>query len=940
MKIIQKWLRPKWQHPDASVRLKALAEATIDLDVCRQLAAGDPDPAVREQAINKLESIEQLLDVLRVQPATREAVAARLTMLLLQAPAATIEPHLSPALAVIRTATGLDQLASQAADIEIRVAAVALVPDPMTLRHCALEDKAADVRVRAVGRIDDEDALQEIERSAKGRDKTVARLAAQRLSELRARRERTAELAQLLDELQHLAKTPELDADALHRVRARWSSLEADAEAVQLEHYASLAPRLDARLAALQKARQEDRSHKVARERLVAQLRQLAADLPTTDPDEARAALKIICAGWEQAPPLQDRWTGRRLQEEWQEAAEAFESELRNRERVAHQEQAIATAINEFESILEHGALNTRQLEAARQRWTELSRSHAENPALEKPLQRLHDLVDRMAGAMAHEQDELKTVHRKLKDAVAALETALEQKQLDPATVAHKTASTLLAEGGQRAELRPLQRRLAKCEPALRELQSWRNWGSDKAREELVDEARLLVDADIGIEERAQTLKSLRARWKALGSGGAKARRLWETFDAACTAAHEPIRQDRKDQAQQREQNLAVRSEVCVKLERLTENTDWSAPDWRAVDRELSQAKRQWRAAGGVPHKTWDAIRKRFDQAIDGVEQHLSKERRHNFLQRQALAREAQALSEQTDVRHAVAEARRLREAWQVTAPSSRKDEQALWKLFNAALDDVFNRDRTARDAFNAGLEEQRQQAEALCIELEGLIRAEDLEVRTLRAELSRLSAAFGQLDALPRNARQGLDKRFRQASHRLKERIAAAEFADAQQALTSYQRLHTICEQAEALAQNALPDTGMSAALDAAWQASAKPRNHRNLLDALEGRFAQAMAALAGETPTPDHQTLVRNAAMRNEICLDLEILRKQDSPPDCQTERLQRQVALLEAAMKGSDEPQDLKVRHLQIDYLRQGPVPGDQQQALAERFGRLFP
>ena len=78
----------------------------------------------------------------------------------------------------------------------------------------------------------------------------------------------------------------------------------------------------------------------------------------------------------------------------------------------------------------------------------------------------------------------------------------------------------------------------------------------------------------------------------------------------------------------------------------------------------------------------------------------------------------------------------------------------------------------------------------------------------------------------------------------------------------------------------------------------------------------------------------------MRNEICLDLEILRKQASPPECQTDRMQRQVALLEAAMKGADEPQDRMVRRLQIEYLRQGPVPLGQQQVLAERFGRLFP
>jgi len=940
MKMIERWLRPKWQHPDASVRLKAVADESIGAVVCHELAVSDPDPAVREQAIKRLESTEQLLDVLRAQPAAQEAVAARLTTLLLHASAAAIGPHLSQMLAPIRTATGLAQLAGHAADPEIRVAAVARVSDPATLRRCALEDKAVEVRVRAVGRIDDDEALQEIERAARGRDKTVTRLAAKRLSDLRTRRERAAELTQLLDELHRLAEAPGFDADSLHRVRTRWKGLEGDAEVAQLERYASLAPRLDARLTALHKAQQEDMSHKLEREKLIAQVHRLAAHLPTAAPQETRAALKIMRTDWEQATPLQDRWAERRLQEEWQEAADQIESDLRNREKVASQDQIIAAAIDEFERILEHGALHAGQIETARQRWSELSRSHAQNPAFEKPLRRLGGLVDRMVVAMAQEHDELKAVRRKLNEAVEALETALEEEQLGPATAAHETAGKLLAQRRKHPELKALQLRVAKCEPMLRELQSWRDWGSDKAREELVDEARQLVDADISIEARAQSLKNLRSRWKALGSSGPKTRRLWETFDAACTAAHEPIKQDRKDQAQRLEQHLELRAEVCAKLERLTATTDWAIPDWRAVDRELSQAKRLWRTAGGVPHKKWGAIQKRFDHAIDGVEQHMSKERRHNFLQRQALVKEAQALADHEDLRHSVSEARRLREGWQVTAPSARKEEQALWKAFNAALDDVFNRNRAARDEFKAGLEEQRQQAEALCAELEGLTRAEDLDVSTMRAELSRLSAAFGQLDSLPGNARQGLEKRFRHASHKLQERIAVAELARAQQALVDYQVLHGIVEQAEALAQTARPDSGMTTTLDAAWQASAKPRTHKDLLQALELRFAKAMATTVGNEPAPDGQTLARNAAMRSEICLDLEILRKQESPPECQTDRMQRQVVLLEAAMKGADEPQDRMVRRLQIAYLRQGPVPVDQQQVLAERFGWLFP
>jgi hypothetical protein len=98
-------------------------------------------------------------------------------------------------------------------------------------------------------------------------------------------------------------------------------------------------------------------------------------------------------------------------------------------------------------------------------------------------------------------------------------------------------------------------------------------------------------------------------------------------------------------------------------------------------------------------------------------------------------------------------------------------------------------------------------------------------------------------------------------------------------------------------------------------------------------------METIEGSGQAPDAQMLCRNAARRSEICLDLEILRKQESPPDFRNERMQRQVALLEAAMKGTAEPEESRVRRLQLDYLSLGPVPDDQRQALSARFSRLM-
>ncbi|MDJ0740573.1 MAG: hypothetical protein QNJ91_12705, partial [Gammaproteobacteria bacterium] len=294
MSILDKWRRPRWQHPDAAVRLKALADDVIDGGDCQTLAIEDPDPAVREHAIKRLESVDRLLDVLGAQPGARSAVAARLTELLLSVTSASLGQRLDAAVAVIAATTDADRLARDATDSAIRSATVAVATDPSTLRHCALRDRVVDVRVQAVNAIDDEAMLDEIARAAKGNDKTVARLAATRLADLRTRRERSAERDALLDRLAALAAADELDVDALQRLRAQWQPLADDASTAQRARHADLEPRLDARLATWRAAEQADRAQRAEREQLLARLRTLAAGLGDSAADATRAAFGAL----------------------------------------------------------------------------------------------------------------------------------------------------------------------------------------------------------------------------------------------------------------------------------------------------------------------------------------------------------------------------------------------------------------------------------------------------------------------------------------------------------------------------------------------------------------------------------------------------------------------------------------------------------------------
>ena len=271
--MLSKLFRPKWQHPNTAVRARAVAEGKLSATEYFDIALNDAAIEVREQAIQQISSIESLLTLADKSPELQAAVATHLFNLVIDN-SDQEDATLTKVLEVIDDDQQRRSLAQQAQSPQVRLAAVRTIGDENLLKEAALHDKAVDVRRVALERIDTERTLSEIAKLSRGRDKTIAKFAEQRLSEIRGKQQRGDHRQDLLREMDKLVGvTTPIDELSWQRLLADWESLKHEASVDEQQQFATSRAQIDVRLAEQQRLAREDSSRKAAREDLLQRLR-------------------------------------------------------------------------------------------------------------------------------------------------------------------------------------------------------------------------------------------------------------------------------------------------------------------------------------------------------------------------------------------------------------------------------------------------------------------------------------------------------------------------------------------------------------------------------------------------------------------------------------------------------------------------------------------
>lgn len=882
MSLLRFLFKPKWQHKDAAVRRDAVigSHETELVAALPQLLRDDPDASVRLAVLRRLDDYELWRERSTADAAAEVRAAARTAYLQRLVNGAVGVPALDRRVAELDTLSGdeLEQVLTGAKDSGLRAAALEKVRRPALLVERAVGDPDPALRQVALTRINDLDALARVAERTRKTDKTVSRLAREKLESLRI-------------------AAGDADAIAL-RARALIERAEALLQRARGERAEELA--------AIEQARGDiaTRAPAALRERLDATLAFLRAD--TDESAAQRATLRDLRQRIDALLPQLERSDAASVEPLLAEATAALVATAQDLPERAPVEDGVTRIMQRLATLAAH------------------AREPAPVPASEPALQ--GDSAEAVAAqarfdatlAAAHaetqrERERQAQRRQHVDDDVVELEKLLEAGDIGAAHAVHARIDAALAGLPQTAQH---DKRLVNAQSRYAELKRWQHWSNNEQRKRLCDDIEAIAGAGLHPDAVATRVREAREEWQRLDASEgllapAKGERptqgLARRFQVLCNQALKPTRgyfDKRSELRKSHEQDI---SQLLARVGAIADDADRNA--WSAARGDVAGALR---ALDGVEPRQRKALAQQLKDTLARIDARLDALNAAVVEAKRALIGRAERAAQDPDKAAAARELRELQKRWKDAGSARRKDDEALWKTFRAVCDGVFGeldaqrRERVQRDA------DAHDEATRLVTALEVLHDARPEDARAQRRELAARWGELGTGDRALlkrwRTADEALDARLEQAARRARN----AGFDAA------YQRLKQ-CERFER----------EGAASDTALEWNALPEVPGELGMALQARFD---AAAAG---APTHLDESDCAAARD-ILVQLEFHGGSETPAEDKQRRMDWQVSRLSQRMgRGAAPSPREELLDLLVQWVSLGGLTGGSADELRTRF-----
>ncbi|MCZ6459095.1 MAG: DUF349 domain-containing protein [Gammaproteobacteria bacterium] len=808
-------------HPDSAVRLRALESLDdSDSDSAQQIlcnaARTDEAEDVRRAAIAKLNSPEVLGELLAVASLC-EASAERIARLLPTGSNSELASH--PAVIKARVL--------QAPLIEI-AQIVREVTDPSLLTELALT-RRGEVREQILQHpaFDTSDVLSELERKSRDRDKSLNRLARERLDIIKQLRGSSEQSATRLDELlQTLTKHTELDSEST----GYWPKFETlRNQAAGLlqrltENHQALLPHAEgvSEITTLQDRFEKFRGVEIAPSNAAEKSGPAIRDPADADPFDLLVAgfTKLEASLTASADFGSLRATRQQLTDDWLAAADQrppADAQHEVFQRVSHKFRELLDASQRLQSVqladLDATSLPENLAEEhaeADQLWRQTGQKkkairqakqavkQISWPQWKTPPDEYVQLVSNIAileSAVRNLEGQASTLLQTVESDVDEFAAAIESG-------ASESARTLL--NHIRQQLRRLPRELTVKlnarvnleDKRLAELRDWQTYATTPKRESLCAAVAELIARPLAPADQAHRIKELRLDWNGLGSiSQAKDRRLADKFNRLAAEAFEPCRTHFAAQAVIRESNLQSRKEICAQLSTYLDSTDWQSADMKAAEQILRTARGEWRKFHPVeraPGKTLDV---KFEKLQSQLHDLVRSAWEQNLSLKKAIVEEAAALaSSDAPIEERVDGAKTLQQRWRKIGITPRRPDQELWRKLRSSCDSVFadreNQQKAADDSRKAA---QKTANECLA-EIEAAVAN---EAEPSRESLRQYRHRFKALEKLPAHPQRLIEKQFSEIEAAYKKRLQAHDADKSMQWLDSIEQFdHAVSQQ------------------------------------------------------------------------------------------------------------------------------------------------
>ncbi len=708
----------------------------------------------------------------------------------------------------------------------------------------------------------------------------------------------------------------------------------------------------------------------------------------------------------------------------WQERFTRLSQSVQKRHKKLHEHYKTTTQLENIckqgDRLTGNNVIKIDQVKNLQSKWDQISQQEDSLLFFTEINQRFSNIIEGLQSRLQQQKKQYNEKALQFDKLLAELEIAVEAGELQTALPIEKQLRELINKISDLSVIKnkSLEKRLLECSTKISKLRSWQDWGGEQGRENLCQQVEELSIKETESEELIRLTGKAQEAWKQLGSSGyspelwkrfdkacqtvyqnyrghlcsemeklcenlpepettanlvrkaqtawkqlgnqGNSQELWEQFNKVCQTVYEPCKIYFDDKANERQQNLVKRQNLCEQLEKFVSNMNLETTSWKEVRRFCHKMENDWRAIGVTNRKDKKIVQNRFTTSIDIIKSHLQTEQQRNCSERLLLLHQveniADSLTELMDQNNAkevdnlikekintsINEVKKLQEQWKnaTVIPGSNRVEHEFWEVFRGACDRIFNYRKQQQELTKKQRQSYLETRISLSEQVEALVNYDKENILSIPEQLKRLQEEWKLVrkeyqDKTDSNIKDNdaIEDRFRKAGQQ------ALVYHKNHLTLERYKQLDLLKQKVNfcvQLEQNPPEHHERLDTIQNSWDGLAK-LNDAELELKVEQRFQAVYDAIknGGKIDIQD------NLEIKETLCIRMEILAHIESPLEANGARLAYQVGRLSAVINGKKteviSDSKFEAEEIEWDWYSSGAVSSDKTQMLEQRFHR---
>lgn len=306
-----------------------------------------------------------------------------------------------------------------------------------------------------------------------------------------------------------------------------------------------------------------------------------------------------------------------------------------------------------------------------------------------------------------------------------------------------------------------------KINKELRDLDLQRNL---EAKTALCEAAEALAGEE-SVVVAFRKLQDLHEQWREIGPVASEHKdAVWERFKEASSRINRQHQEYFEGIKEEQRKNLALKTELCEKVEELSTEMLTSRKEWNKASEKLIEIQKVWKTIGFAPKKDNTKIYERFRGACDrffelkkAFYENIKKEMEHNLQLKLEICEAAEAIQDSEQWKKTSDELISLQKRWKGVGAVSRRHSDAVWKRFRAACDHFFARKSEHFASVDA------EHADNLAKKNELLAEIENFDITSGSIEdIKEFQRRWGEIGYVPLKEKEALQSRYRAAIDKL----------------------------------------------------------------------------------------------------------------------------------------------------------------------------